>query len=172
MDQAYRQVADHYGFVCSGCEDNCCRTRFYHHTWVEYFYLRDGLDGMVETQRQKCLQRATLVREKMADADADGEKRRIMCPLNEDGRCVLYERRPMICRLHGLPHFLRRPDGRVQIGPGCGEFENRCIPQENNRLDRTPLYAGLAALEQRVRSHAGYAKKIRMTVADMLLASI
>jgi len=35
MDRAYDRAADPYGFTCDGCADNCCRTRFYHHTVIE-----------------------------------------------------------------------------------------------------------------------------------------
>jgi hypothetical protein len=43
MDQAYTVVAGQYGFQCNGCADNCCLTRFYHHTLLEYLYLVEGL---------------------------------------------------------------------------------------------------------------------------------
>ena len=42
MDAAYQAAADHYGFHCDGCLDNCCLTRFYHHTHLEYLILRQG----------------------------------------------------------------------------------------------------------------------------------
>ena len=43
MDHAYSVIADQLGFVCSGCEENCCRSRFYHYTYLEYFYLLEGV---------------------------------------------------------------------------------------------------------------------------------
>ena len=42
MDAAYDAVAQHHGFHCDGCEENCCRTRFYHHTLTEAAYLFEG----------------------------------------------------------------------------------------------------------------------------------
>ena len=39
MDHAYRETAKRYGFVCNGCIDSCCRSLFYHHTFLEYFYI-------------------------------------------------------------------------------------------------------------------------------------
>ena len=37
MDRAYDAAARNSGFVCNGCRDNCCLTRFYHHTLVFSF---------------------------------------------------------------------------------------------------------------------------------------
>ncbi|HSM88690.1 MAG TPA: hypothetical protein VLT56_01580, partial [Desulfobacterales bacterium] len=42
MDAAYEAAAAAYRFACMGCEESCCRTRFHHHTLVEYHGLRDG----------------------------------------------------------------------------------------------------------------------------------
>jgi hypothetical protein len=35
-------------------------------------------------------------------------KIRVPCPLNEDGACVLYEHRPITCRLYGVPQKIRQ----------------------------------------------------------------
>ena len=169
MDQAYGQVCRQSGFVCRGCQDNCCGTRFYHHTLIEYLYLKVGLDSLSEQAREAVRQRADQAHHQMRRDDAQGRKQRIMCPLNQDGRCILYARRPMICRLHGVPHQLRRPDGRLQIGPGCGDFELQCPGSVPARLDRTPLYTTLADLERRLRQRTGVMTRIRMTVAEMLV---
>ena len=46
MDRRYDEAARHYGFVCSGCEENCCQTKFYHHTYLEYLYLKEGFNTL------------------------------------------------------------------------------------------------------------------------------
>ncbi len=92
------------------------------------------------------------------------------CPLWQDERCRLYAHRPMICRLHGLPHRLWRPDGVEQTGPGCDEF-HRCCGAAVQRLDRTPLYRQLALLEGELRQACGVRERIRMTGAEMIAAS-
>jgi len=168
MDQAYGQVCDQSGFMCRGCQDNCCATRFYHHTLIEYLYLRAGLDALPVHAREPLQQRAAQVCRQMQGDDTDSRTQRIMCPLNEHGRCLLYARRPMICRLHGVPHQLRRPDGRLQVGPGCGDFDLQCARSRPSRLDRTPLYTALSGLEQQLRQHLGLRDKVRMTVAQMI----
>ncbi len=157
MDRDYQQVAAAYGFSCRGCADNCCRTRFHHHTLIEWLDLEDGLQRMPPRTQTAILALAT---EPAPDAP---------CPLWDGGRCRLYGHRPMICRLHGLPHRLRRPDGVEQIGPGCAEFHRLCGPAYL-RLDRTPLYRALAALEAELRQAVTFRDRIRMTVAEMIAA--
>jgi hypothetical protein len=46
MDATYDAVAGQYGFQCHGCEDNCCQTRFYHHTLIEYLFLMEGINAL------------------------------------------------------------------------------------------------------------------------------
>ena len=53
MDQAYNRAAGHYEFVCDGCRDSCCRSRFYHHTIIEYDYLIEGLKTLNSEKREE-----------------------------------------------------------------------------------------------------------------------
>ncbi|MDL2269333.1 hypothetical protein LJC71_11110 [Desulfosarcina sp. OttesenSCG-928-A07] len=170
MDAAYDTVSRQYGFLCQGCTDNCCETRFYHHTLLEYLYLKAGMRTLPPQVQDEVLERACQVNRKMADA-AD-ESVRILCPLNQGSRCRLYGYRPMICRLHGIAHELRRPDGKILHQPGCDAFLNHCqklgktdyIP-----FDRTPFYRKMAALEQALRQQSQYREKIRMTISQILV---
>lgn len=165
MDADYERAALAHGFVCRGCDDNCCRTRFYHHTLVEYLYLRQGLNALAADERGPIAARAAQVAASMAAAPPEP----VMCPLNAQGRCLLYAHRPMICRLHGIPHLLRRPDSRRQEGPGCGDFDRQCGASAQPLLDRTPLYSALAELERELRRRLGFGAKIRMTIAQMVI---
>jgi hypothetical protein len=170
MDQAYRHTARHYGFSCAGCRDNCCRTLFHHHTYIECLHLVVGLSSLPPAQQQRLKKRAAQVCIQTKEAIGNGNPApRFLCPLNEAGRCVLYACRPMICRLHGVPHLLRRPDGRVQAGPGCADFETRCKTKPQAPLDRTPLYQSMVAIEHQLRGQFALSTKIRMTVAEMVL---
>ncbi len=165
MDADYERAALAHGFVCRGCDDNCCRTRFYHHTLVEHLYLRQGLNALAADERGRIAARAAQVAASLAAAPSEP----VMCPLNAQGRCLLYAHRPMICRLHGIPHLLRRPDGRRQAGPGCGDFDRQCGAAAQPLLDRTPLYSALAELERELRRRLGFGAKIRMTIAQMVI---
>lgn len=169
MDGIYDTVAGQYGFCCRGCDDNCCLTRFYHHTWVEYFFLERGVSGLSSAARTNILTRAREVCQKIEAADREGQKLRIMCPLNREGLCLAYAHRPMICRLHGMPHELRSPAGEIYRVPGCDDFTRQCGEPQYVEFNRTPLYLEMARLEQEFRQNFGLPKKYKATIAEMVL---
>jgi Fe-S-cluster containining protein len=169
LDQAYDQSAEQAGFVCKGCQDNCCLTRFYHHTLIEVLYIQSGLRALPLDRRNRIRAAAESAIQKMNELQRRQEPLRVMCPLNEQERCVLYEQRPMICRLHGIPHALHRPDGQTLTGSGCDDFYRQCRRGDTAPLDRTPLYMALANLESRLREQLNYRHKIKMTVAEIIV---
>ncbi len=170
MDAAYEAAAGHYGFVCRGCDDNCCLTRFRHHTLIEFAYLQKGLARLEAALRQKAAVQAQIYRQALLDAESSGVPFRHWCPLNQEGRCILYAFRPMICRLHGLPHCLRHPARGLVQGPGCHIFEAQYRRAPARPLDRSEIYKALAGLERAARQRTGFRAPIGMTVADMVLA--
>jgi Fe-S-cluster containining protein len=170
MDRAYNRAADPYGFTCDGCADNCCRTRFYHHTVIEYTYIIEGFNTLTLKKQNEVKSRVLTVVDETARADNSAAAVRLMCPLNFDELCILYPYRPMICRLHGIPHELQKPGQNPVYGPGCETFDRRCGRQSYFKFDRTPFYRDVAILEQEVKQTLGFAGKIRMTVAEMILS--
>ncbi len=169
MDQAYNTAAGHYGFACDGCRDNCCRTRFYHHTIIEYVYMIEGLKTLKSEKQNQVKSRALTVVDETDRADNSAAGVRLMCPLNFDERCILYLYRPMICRLHGIPHQLQKPGQNPVQGPGCESFDRQCGPQSHFKFDRTPFYRDLAMLEQEVKHTLGFKGKAKMSIAEMIL---
>ncbi len=169
MDAAYQKVAAFYDFHCSGCEDNCCRTRFYHHTLLEFFYIFKGVEELSAAKRKDIRQKAEAVCSESLESEKHGETIRLMCPLNEKGLCLLYDYRPMICRLHGISHEIHRPDGQVLYGPGCDVFMNIAEKQKNVNFDRTPFYKEIAMLEKAFREKTGNSQGVKMTVSQMLI---
>lgn len=167
MDQAYDQAAAAYGFDCKGCSDNCCQTRFYHHTHIETAYLLSGFSRLEALRQEKVYRRSEEIvaaqRKNLPGAD------RLMCPVNMDGWCLLYAYRPMICRLHGLAHELHLPGKGKTFGSGCGEFEHLCGDQTYVPFDRTPFYTKMAALEQEFKTYAGIKTRLKKTVAEMIV---
>jgi hypothetical protein len=100
VDALCRRVEAAYGqhLACrKGC-DSCCRhlSLFL----VEGVALARFLAGQDPLLLEK-------IRERARNAPADGP-----CPLLEDGACLLYAARPMICRTHGLPLIFSEGEGR------------------------------------------------------------
>lgn len=164
-DRAYAAATVCYGFQCRGCDESCCGERFYHYTLAEYLLLSIGLETLADEVRREVAARASDATVRIGRGED-----RVYCPLHDDGGCLLYAYRPMICRLHGVPHVLRRPDLREQPGTGCHLFHEAGGQPESGhcRLDRTPLYAEMAALEIELRRTLGFSDRIRMTIADMV----
>ena len=162
MDAAYDKIADFYGFHCTGCEDSCCRSRFYHHTLLEYLYLSVGLMELSSAQRNDILDKANRLK-------TGGDDDRPMCPVNLEGRCRLYRFRPMICRLHGVAHEFIGPDNTVRSGPGCDKFTLHSDNHLGARFDRTPMYRRMALLEKKLRERIRFKGRIRLTVAQMII---
>ena len=169
MDRGYTATAAPYAFVCRGCEDNCCLTRFHHHTLVEAAGLYKGFRALSEEQRCNVVGRAQAYCEALRADAPHTPAFRHLCPLNQDGRCLLYAQRPMICRLHGIRHTLRHPRQGLTTGAGCHVFEASCRGSEGPRLDRTPLYAAMAGLEKALRQASGWEQPLRLTVAEMIV---
>jgi hypothetical protein len=169
MDAAYSAVAQNYGFQCRGCEDNCCRTRFYHHTLLEAAGLLMGYRKLPEWQKASIMGRAHAYCQALKASAHNDQPLRHLCPLNHDTRCLLYRQRPMICRLHGIPHVMRHPTRGLITGTGCHMFEASCSQGVGHPLDRTPLYAAMAMLEKSLRQASGIESPVRLTIAEMIL---
>ena len=163
MDRAYEEAAAFYGFACRGCEDNCCTTYFFHYTVAEYLYLLQGFWALEERTKKGIGERAMNM--------CDPSKRdNYLCPLNLCGRCLLYPYRTMICRLHGLPFEVVRPNGQKDEGPGCPKFENERTPAAlpYRRIERTPFYTDLANLEREIRAEVPALWRFKKTIAEMI----
>ncbi len=168
MDTAWKKIADSYQFQCNGCEDNCCRSLFFHHTHIEKAYLLYGFDQLDQKKKKAALERAEDYFQKIFPADGEIKSLKIMCPLNENEKCIVYPYRPMICRLHGLPHEIRNPGSNPLMGKGCesGRFNKKAyIP-----FDRTPFYQNMVQIESDYRITSKRNGKIKETIAQMLLS--
>ena len=168
MDRLYNKSAEHYGFHCAGCDDNCCMTRFYHHTHIEQLYLLNGFLRLGFDRQEYIRNRAKRVNQQILEADSKEIIPRVMCALNDEGLCCLYSQRPMICRLHGIPHEFTPPGRDTVFGSGCAEFVRQCGDKGYRVFDRTPFYLALAGLEQRFKDQFGFTEKIKKTVSEML----
>ncbi|MDR3631932.1 MAG: hypothetical protein P4L42_16545 [Desulfocapsaceae bacterium] len=175
MENEYDKVAAELGFSCEGCPDNCCDSYFEHHTCAEWSYLWLGFSQLPDSIRQEILARAEACQRACEEAIGREERPQVMCPLNREGRCILYRYRLMVCRTHGVPAVMTRPDGRTLNFPGCFRCQEvvreRCQDQEKvPTMERTALLRKLALLENDLlegRRHL--LPKVRLTIAQMLL---
>jgi len=172
MENAYRLATEKIGLSCDGCPDNCCRTFFQHHTYIEWAYLWKGLEQCTKKQKETLIARAQDYVAQSKHLMGQGTQPQIMCPLNEDGRCQLYEHRLMICRMHGVPNSFIRPDGKKLSFPGCTRSQELYAQSEEAPvLDRTPHYRRLASLEMTLRGpNPQRLSRVNLTIAEMLVA--
>ncbi len=160
MDKAYEEAASHYGFKCRGCEDNCCRSFFYHHTFIEKDFLLSRAGLLSRDWKKSLKERAELYLNTL--------NTKPICPLNNDDICVLYDVRPMICRLHGIPHHLNIPGRKTAVNPGCGAGTSLFEAVQYFSFDRVPFYTEMAAIEKEYRKATRKTGKIKETIAHML----
>ncbi len=168
IERDYDSIREHYGFSCAGCEENCCTQRFFHYTWAEYLYL---LEGMKNAGAARAMEITAKAGEVVASYDKEEdplEPNPLMCPINFEGLCALYAHRPLICRMHGLPHKVRDPKGNETRGGGCAPFDSKAF-KAGWTLNRTPHYTALARIEGKLRKRKRLSGNLRLTTAEMLI---
>ncbi|MEE8305419.1 MAG: YkgJ family cysteine cluster protein [Candidatus Tectomicrobia bacterium] len=92
----------------AGC-DGCCYQTFTVFP-VEAHRLAQAVASLTAKERQALWQRLTAPNHALQIVDEPQP-----CILLEQGRCRLYDGRPLICRMHGYPLYsemIQRPDGR------------------------------------------------------------
>ncbi|MCG8531362.1 MAG: hypothetical protein MI749_11925 [Desulfovibrionales bacterium] len=173
MADAYSETASQAGLSCAGCEDNCCYSYFQHHTYIEWAYLWKGLHALPDEKRKYFIECATDVVAQYNTALANNERPHVMCPLNEDGLCGLYEHRLMICRMHGTKNVMVLPNGEHRYFQGCYKFRQQVEGLEDFQipmLNRTPFYQELAQLEIKFAGSAlQTAPRVNLTLAEMIV---
>ncbi|ALC17060.1 iron-sulfur cluster-binding oxidoreductase [Desulfuromonas soudanensis] len=135
VDALCRRIEAAYGqhLACrKGC-DSCCRHLSLFR--VEGVALARALAGQDPGL-------VTRIRERARKATPDGP-----CPLLEDGACLLYAARPMICRTHGLPLIFSEGEGRrVDFCPQ--NFQGLASLPASSVVDLDLLNATLATIDE------------------------
>ncbi|MDA3970565.1 MAG: hypothetical protein PF442_04385 [Desulfobulbaceae bacterium] len=171
MEVAYDVVAQELSFSCADCPDNCCDSYFQHHTYTEWAYLWEGLMLLSEEERGEIVKRAADYDLKAKEAIARDERPQEMCPLCADGLCTAYKHRLLICRLHGVPASMTRPDGQLFKFPGCFRCQEITGDTEDVvRMDRTRFFQEFIQLEMEwLGVKRQILPKVKLTIAEMIL---
>lgn len=165
----YDKVASQVGLTCTGCPDNCCDSYFLHYTYAEWAYLWEGLRDLDEDIRNEIIERSKQYITESQSSIAQGERPQIMCPLNLDERCTLYLHRLMICRLHGIPATMTRPDGKTLRFPGCFRCQEITEAENGPAMDRSGLLREVAAIESELLGGKRHLfPKVKRTIAEMI----
>ncbi|MBW1634741.1 MAG: hypothetical protein JRJ68_00570 [Deltaproteobacteria bacterium] len=172
LGREYDNVAEQLNFSCAGCPDNCCDSYFLHHTYAEWAYLQLGFQELDPAQQDEVLEKSRDYIRQCRQAESEGERPQSMCPLNKGGLCILYEHRMLVCRTHGVPATMMRPDGRVLRFPGCFRCQEIVGDQDVPSLsvERTPMLRRLALLESELLDNRRHLlPRVKMTIAEMIV---
>jgi len=159
VDELCRRIAAEYGeyLTCGeGC-DGCCR----HVSLfpVEAVALAAALGGLPA-------ERAAHIRE-LARAASTADA----CPLLENGRCLLYAARPIICRTHGMP-LLVSQEGKKRIDFCPKNFRGVASIPAVAVINLELLNATLAAINavfSTSRRDSAEPEQHRLSIAEALL---
>lgn len=175
MEKQYDNVARALEFGCSGCPDNCCDSYFLHHTYAEWAYLRRGVLSLSSDRQEAVRARSREYLEQSKTVLEKGERPQLMCPLNEDGLCILYRHRLLVCRTHGVPARMRRPDGQVMDFPGCFRCQEVVADREKSglktpKVDRTAHLRELVNIESELLGFKRHLyPRVKVTIAEMIV---
>jgi len=138
VDQLCDDIRQRYGkfIVCKkGCAGNCCRRH------IDVFPVEAMAFGLgLRTFPQELVFH---IRRMAREATSLGP-----CPLLEDGACLMYESRAIICRTHGYP-ILNEYRGQRTVGYCHKNFKDVPAIFEDCLIDLAPLNKRLAAINQR-----------------------
>jgi hypothetical protein len=175
MTFEYDKVAAQVGQTCTGCNDNCCDSYFLHYTYIEWAYLWQGIRALDDALLDTINGRAKQYVVDSQKLIAEGTRPQLMCPCNENGLCMVYAHRLMICRMHGIPATLTRPDGQMLRFPGCWRCQEIVMDNYESEadapaMDRTGLFHRLASLESRLLDDTRHLyPRVKISIAEMIV---
>ncbi|WP_446011139.1 hypothetical protein [Candidatus Electrothrix sp.] len=175
LQEEYDKVAGEIGLTCKGCPDNCCDSYFLHHTYSEWAYLWQGLNLLDQETREQIINRAKEYIAQSAEPLAQGKHPQLMCPLNDNGLCGLYEHRMLICRTHGTPATMTTPDKQFIRFPGCfrcQEIVEKKYGAANDApaMNRSQILSQLASVESRLFERKRHLyPKVKKNIAEMIV---
>lgn len=92
--------------------------------------------------------------------------------LDAEGRCRIYDARPLVCRSHGVPIRRREPGKSLPVVDVCyrnfaGPGQLEAVP-ESDQLDQVTLSTMLAAVDAAFADAAGAPRGTRIDLAELL----
>lgn len=174
IQSEYDLVAGQVGLSCADCPDNCCDSYFLHYTYAEWAYLWEGIRELGLEQQERISEQAKQYIDASQPLLARGERPQLMCPLNDGGLCALYTHRLLICRLHGIPATMTRPDGQMLRFPGCFRcqeiFEMQHPETDAPAMDRSSILGKVALIESELLGGKRHLfPKVKRTIAEMIV---
>ncbi len=162
VDAFFTRVAERHAadLRCApGC-DSCCHARLTV-TTIE----ADVISAHVATLEAPARAHLATVAARPVDA---GKPR--CAALDDDGRCLVYEARPLVCRSHGVPIRLRSP-GSLPVIQACELNFTAHGPEAADAdcvLDQKTLSATLLAVDQMHTDATGRPRGVRVDLATLL----
>jgi len=142
VDRRCRRIVSRHRdhIACTkGCAGNCCRI-------LISVYPVEAVSMVLELQKLAPDLRRR-IQHKARHTDSFGP-----CPLIEDGACLMYDARAVICRTHGLP-ILTEYRGHRTIGFCEKNFQHLPPIPEDDAINLAHLNSSLAAVNQGFVSH-------------------
>lgn len=159
-DERCREILKNYAgqMRCKkGC-DACCR-----HISVfpvEAAAMRVAVNALPESE-------ADYLRKKAQAASSEGA-----CPLLENGVCLLYDSRPIICRTHGFPIFFIQ-EGKQHLDVCPLNFEGVSSLPGHAAIDLDTLNQALSLINRMFISDCfTYSLQERFTIAEVIYEDI
>jgi Fe-S-cluster containining protein len=158
VDRRCRLVVDRHRdqIACTkGCAGNCCRIHLSVYP-VEAASLALALQKLAPAKRRRIQHRAR-------HTNSFGP-----CPLLEDGACLMYDVRAVICRTHGLP-VRSEYRGHRTVGFCIKNFKHPAPLPDEDIIDLASLNRSLAEANRKFTGQIALPPRKRFTIAEALL---
>ncbi|MBN2061735.1 MAG: YkgJ family cysteine cluster protein [Deltaproteobacteria bacterium] len=163
-ESAFLKMEKDYG-SCMGCGLHCsdCCNAVFGLFLIEAIYIREHFNGIDDSLKEEIFLRADrsdrdikALQQKLLTFKDDPHmqtytisRERIRCPFLDDGdECILYHRRPITCRVYGIPTKIQ---GKVRVCGKSGFKTGESYPV----FDLDTLYKDLFLISRELLSDAG-----------------
>lgn len=165
-DRAFKEMQGEYGHLIP-CRIHCydCCYAVFGLFLIEAIFLNHFFNTLNRKERREAIIRAEKadaqmrqVRDRLNEAFPDDPKmqvyglgkQRVRCPLLDDkNECILYEHRPITCRLYGIPISI---NGKASVCGRTGFIKGVTYPT----FDLDKVYRRLYSLSKQLLQQTGY----------------